>query len=125
MKALELIQQLIPELQGVSVAARTLQARETAVGETELELSSREVDLIAREKVASNREQAADSLRKELSNARASIQAGLDREKKLADKLESARKERDEYKARITAIESAFPQLTKLESAPVESDVKF
>lgn len=74
-------------------------------------MDKKEVELQQREAAVDKRETSLKTLRSDLSQARAQIQAGREREDALADKLTEARKEAGNAKARIAKIEEAFPAL--------------
>lgn len=119
-KALELMVDLAAEFETLKERFTHLEAVQRSVADREICVSVREKlataleeRLDAQEVSLTKRETALESVRNDLSMARTAKVAALEREAKLAEKLEVCRKELGAAKAQLTKIEQAFPGLLK------------
>lgn len=117
-KALGLMVELQAEFETLKSRYAHLEAVQQSVGNREIAVTEREklADALEErleklEDTLTKRESGLSNVRTDLSVARAGLQAAIERETKLAEKLELCRKELGAAKSQLTKIEQAFPGL--------------
>ena len=102
---------LQPLANGLAACHAELTSRARAVNETEIRQAQVAHDLVEREKKVANREAALDGVRQQLADEKARRQAAIEREARLAVKLDEVKSEKNVLANQLGKIKNAFPQL--------------